>query len=99
MQAQFASISRLLIAAEGRGRAKHVVGVDPHRSGFDFFGEAVGTGNVASPDASRQSVDGLVGLPEQVVVVLESNDGSDGAEDLFLGDPHLIAYAAEDRRS
>src|SRR5215210_4547116 len=61
--AHLAAVAGLLVAAEGRGGVEHVVGVNPDHAGLDLPGEAVGARDVARPDAGREAVDRLVGLP------------------------------------
>src|SRR2546423_3945221 len=96
--AHLASIAGLLVAAEGRGRVHHVVGVYPDDARLYLAREAVRARDVARPDASGESVGDFVGLTDEVALVLEGDDGDDGAEYLLLRDAHGVLHLAEDCR-
>src|SRR5436305_4168450 len=51
--AHLAAVAGLLVAAEGRGRVHHVVGVYPDDARLYLAGETVGARDVARPDARR----------------------------------------------
>src|SRR2546423_717962 len=96
--AHLATVARLFVAAEGRGRVHHVEGVDPDDARLYLAGEAVCARDVARPDACGESVGDFVRLTDEVALVLEGDDGDDGAEYLLLRDAHLVAHLAEDGR-
>src|SRR5438132_1221802 len=52
-----AAVARELVAAEGGVRLDHVPGVDPHRTGLEPLGEAMGPLQVLRLDAGREPVD------------------------------------------
>ena len=59
--AHFAAPAGLLVAAEGQRRVENVVAVDPHGSGAQLVGHAVGFADVARPDAGGQAIHVVVG--------------------------------------
>jgi hypothetical protein len=68
----------LFVTAKGRSGIEHVVGIDPNDSGMDFFGKTMGPRDVARPDSSGKTVDGVIGLLNQIIFVLERDYGNDG---------------------
>ena len=90
--------ARLLVAAERAVRAEVVAAVDRERPGAD----APGHGQcpvLAAEDGARQSVDGVVGDPDRVVVVLVGDHGEHRPEHLLLGDLTVRVHVGEQRRA
>src|SRR2546423_5885403 len=84
--AHLAPVARLLVAAEGRGRVHHVVGVDPDDARLHLAREAMCARDVARPYSGGETIDGLIGLAYEFIFVLEGDDGDDRAEYFFLRD-------------
>ena len=71
--------------------------VDPHAACLNGARHLVRLVHVARPDAGAESVDGVVGDGDGLLLRLEGGDGRDRAEDLLLEDAHVVG-AGEDRR-
>src|SRR6478735_10706833 len=85
-------------AAE-RGRDRELlVGVDPDRARLHRAPEPPGALEVTAPDAGGQRVDAVVGLPDQLFLVVEGHRDQHRAEDLFLADAGVVGESFEDRR-
>src|SRR5205085_8384332 len=69
-------------AAEGGGNGELLVGVDPDRAGLHRAADAPSLLVVARPDAGGQRIDAVVGLAQQVLLVLEAKHRQHRAEDL-----------------
>src|SRR5699024_1329826 len=87
--AQLAAPAGLLEATERHRGVEAVVLVHPHRAGLQAARDLVGLGDVLGPHAGGQAVHRVVGLPDRVVEVRESQGGDDGAEDLVRDHPVL----------
>ena len=96
--AEFAADAGHLESAKGGGGVEDVVAVDPHRSGPQLGGEAVGFADISCPNRGGQAVHALVAAVNHIVDVLERNDAHHGAEDFFAGDFHFVFHAGEYRR-
>src|SRR6266849_5168038 len=68
--AHFSAPTRLLVATKGHGRVKHVVAVDPHRSGMEVRSEQVGLAEVFRPNAGSQTVHRIIGQWENLIEFL-----------------------------
>src|SRR3954463_13542630 len=79
--AEFAADAGHFEAAEGGGGVEDVVAVDPDGAGLELGGHAVGLADVAGPDGGGEAVHAAVAALDDVVDVLERDDGHDGAED------------------
>src|ERR1700687_3215569 len=95
VQRLVAANARLLITAERRGDVAAVVGVDPHRAGAQSLGELEGLVDVRGEDRRSESVDRVVGDAQRLLGVLHGDDREHRAEDLLLGDLHLVVDAIE----
>src|SRR5690349_9013316 len=67
--AHLAAVARLFITTEGRRCIEHVVSIDPNNTRLDLFRETMRAGDVSGPDAGRQTVDRIVRLFDQIVLV------------------------------
>ena len=76
-------ISLRLNEEEGRGN------VHPDGPGLESVGGLEGAADVAGEHGGGETVHGVVGLVEDVGLILEATDDDDGAEDLLLDDAHL----------
>src|SRR3954468_17372549 len=85
-----ATPATLLESAEGQGCVEDVVAIDPDGSGTHFCGDGVSAIDVASPDSGGETVDAVVGLRNEIVLVLERDGGDDRSENLFLHDLHAV---------
>src|ERR1700685_561367 len=65
LAAHLAAPARLLVAAKGQRRVEDVVAIDPDRAGSQLIGDAMGTLDVAGPQARGQPVHGVVGAANQ----------------------------------
>src|SRR5689334_13568773 len=96
MRAQIASEAALLVAAEWGAGIETVVGVDPHRPGFDLSSHAMGELDILRPNRGHQSVDCAVGDGYRLIRVIETDRGEHWTEDLLLRDLHVWFYFGED---
>src|SRR5271156_1677034 len=94
--ATFTAPSRLLVAAERQGWIKHVVAVEPHRSGAKLGSDTVRFADVARPDRGRESVDRIVGELDDLVRIIEGNCSDDGAKDFLADDFHVRLHVDQD---
>src|SRR5262249_54394973 len=69
--------------------------VDPHHAGADALGQRDRPAGVAGVDGAAQTVRGLVGDTNRLVLVLERNDGHHRTEDLLARDALIVAHVAE----
>src|SRR5262245_31771745 len=98
LDAELASETGLLVAAErdsGEGRVRHV---HADGAGLDAGREPVAAGGIARPHGRVEAVLGVVREPDGVLLVLERNDRDDRAEDLLLRDRHPALDLGEHRR-
>ena len=63
---------------------QHVSRVDPNGTSLEFVCGLDRPVDVLREDGSSKTVDGVVGLTEDILVILELDDDTDGTEDLFL---------------
>src|SRR5216683_1953650 len=96
--AHFAAPAGLLVTAEGEGCVENVVAVDPHGSGGDLVGHAVGFADVARPDAGGEAVHVVVGAGHKPGGIGERHGHHHGTKDLFLHDLHVIIGVDQHRR-
>src|SRR5678815_3420891 len=82
--AHLAAVARLFVTTEGRRCIEHVVSIDPNNTRLDLFRKTVRARDVPGPDTSRETVDRVVGLLDQLVFVFEADHRYDGSKDLFL---------------
>ena len=71
--------------------------VHPDDAGLDIAGHLVGGVQIHGPNGRGQPVDRVVGDGDGLARVREGYDGAHGAEDLLLGDLHLVLNAGEQR--
>src|SRR6185437_1904678 len=86
LRAELPPEARLLEPAEGTGEVP-AEAVDPDGAGPEAAGDGMSPVGISPEDAAVESVDGVVGDPDGVVVAVVVDDGDDGTEDLLLGDP------------
>ena len=96
--AKLASDTALLVSAERHRGVEVVHAVDPDGAGLEPVGGADGLVEVAGEDGGSETVDGVVRLVDDVVLVLELDDDTDGAEDLLLDNLHVRLDVGEDGR-
>src|SRR5262249_44649252 len=82
-------------AVRGSGVVE-VVGVDPDRAGLEHAGRAVRFLHVARPDRGAQAIEGIVGLLERLVEIVEGDHRENRPEDLLAGDGHGVRDVVED---
>ena len=68
---------------------QHVSRVDPNSTGLEFVCSLDRPVDVLREDGSSKTVDGVVGLTEDILIILELDDNTDGTEDLFLDNLHV----------
>src|ERR1700690_93198 len=94
--AHFAAPTGLLVATERQCRVEDVVAIDPDGSSLYLRRQQVFLTDVTSPDTSREPIDAVIRLSDQILVhLLERHRGHDGAEDLLLNDLHVRASIDE----
>lgn len=79
-------------------RVKLVVAVDPNGTSLELVRDVNGTRDVAREDCSGQTVDSVVGLADQILLVVELDDDNDWAEDLFISNLSAFLDIGEDGR-
>src|SRR3954462_1903948 len=97
VRAVLAAVAAVLVATE-RGDGVERTTVDLDLAGADATSDLLGPLGVGSLHATRQAVDRVVGDADRILFVLVADDRQDRAEDLLLGDGHVVAHLAEDRR-
>eukprot|EP00760_Papus_ankaliazontas_P027766 PhM_4_TR3439/c0_g1_i2/m.94172 len=95
--AELTAVAGHLEAAEGLRRVEGVVRVHPDGAGLDARGVLEGRREVLREDAGGESVVGLVGALDGLVEAVELHHGGDRAEDLLLGDGHVVIDVCKDR--
>ncbi len=83
---------------EGSTSGEGIVAVDPHCPGPRVVRNGERRLQVLRDDARCEAVCGPVGALDDVGCVFEFDDGHDRAEDLLLGDRHVVLYVGEHRR-
>ena len=81
--------SALLETPEWHVGIQRVAAVDPGSSGLEFVGSLQGTIDVLREDGCGQTVHSVVRLVDDILLVLELDDDTDGSEDLLLDNLHL----------
>src|SRR5262245_8427197 len=72
--------------------------VHPHRPGLDTACDGHGVLLVFRPHGAAEAVDGIVGNAHRLVLIAIADHRYHRAEDLLLGDAHLVIDFVEDRR-
>merc|ERR1712083_1155006 len=95
------SVLRLLAApttrfvtTEGRSIVELVPTIDPHRTSLEPLSNPNRLADITAADASRKTINCVVCAFNCFVDGLELHALHHGAEDLFLGDCHVIAHVA-----
>src|SRR5207248_732660 len=83
-----------LVAAERRVGHRHEA-VDADGASAQSVGDAVGALDVVGLDAGAQAVVGVVGDADRLFLVLDGDGRQHRAEDLVLGDRHLVVDIGE----
>ena len=94
--AELTSNSGLLEAAERNLSVERVRAVDPGRSGMQPVCNAQGPVDALAEDGGGETVVRVVRLPDDVVLVVELDNDTDGAEDLLAHDLHVGLCLGED---
>lgn len=94
--AKLAANTGLLEASEGHLGVKLVDAVDPGGAGVEPVGGLQSAIDVLGEDGCSETILGIVGLFNDVLVVVELDDNADWAEDLFLYDLHVGARVRKD---
>src|SRR5262249_19691679 len=92
-----AAMTRHLEAAERRRGIDDVIAVYPHRACLHFAGEEMGLIDVLGPDGGSQAIVGVVRPSDDLVGGLEGQHTYHRAEDLVLGNRHVVLDAVENR--
>src|SRR3982074_198183 len=98
VHAELAADAAALVAAERCFLVHAAAAVDAEDAGLDAAGHPQGTADVAGPDRSGQTVRCVVDESQDLVLIIERNDGQHRPEDLFLRDPHPVLGTTEDGR-
>src|SRR5690554_5173377 len=86
----FAADPGLLVTAKGSMGRVQMVTVGPYPSGLNGTTHAVGTVDVAGPEAGTKTVLGVVGNGQSLGFVLEGGHCHHRTEDFLLEDAHLV---------
>ncbi len=73
-----------------------VVAVDPDSTGVQLLGNPGGLGDILGEHSGSQTVLGVIGLGDDVFLILELDENDDWAEDLLLNDLHAWLDVGED---
>jgi len=92
------SDTRLFVSTEGHIRVELVETIDPDGTSLELVSSLNSAVDVLGEYSSSETVDSVVGLLDDVVVILELDDHTNGAEDLLLNDPHVGFRLREDGR-
>src|SRR5947209_2012840 len=79
-----------LVATKGCMSRVLVIAVGPHAACFERPAHAICFGHVASPTASTQTVQGVVGEGERLLLIFEGRHRQDRTENLLLEHAHLV---------
>src|SRR5947209_3881225 len=74
-----------------------VVAIGPHTTRFDGPAHPIRSRHVARPQTGTQTIHGVVGKRERLVLVLESRHRQDRPEDLLLEYAHLVVSLQDGR--
>lgn len=94
--AEFTTHTRRLESTERNGVVQHVRRVDPSGTSLELMCGFDRPVDVLREDSSSKTVDGVVGLADDILIILEFEDDTDGTEDLFLDDLHVGTDVTED---
>ncbi len=83
---------------EGSSGREGIVAVDPHCPGPHVVRNGERRFQILCDYSRCEAVCGPVGAFDDVNCVFELDDGHDRAEDLLLGDCHVVLYVGEHRR-
>ena len=95
---RLAADAGLLVAAERRALRDLVVGVDPDAARLDGVGDTESTVDILCPDRAAEAVIAVIGHLDHFFFCLEFDDDSDGAEDLFAGNAHIVRSIGDECR-
>lgn len=95
---KLATDTRFFKSTERKGVVKSVVGVNPYGSGFQAIRDIDGSDEVCGVKSSSKTVIGVVSNSDSVIGGLELCDRSDGPEDLFLHNLHVLPDTREKGR-
>src|SRR5579863_3359907 len=87
-----------LETAPGEPRIDCAPAVDPHGAHAHSRRDGVRCIDIPRPHARREPVAGCVRKPHGFLCVIEGHHRPDRAENLLLGDAHVVAYVRENRR-
>jgi len=86
---KLATNSALLETTEWYISIEHVDAVDPNSSGLELVCSHQGTIDILGKDGGSESVYAVVGLADDIFLILELDDHTNGPEDLLLDDLHI----------
>ncbi len=95
MGTKLAPVAGLLVATERRLVVERGA-VEVHHAGTQSASDILGSALVGRRDVARQTVRRVVGDLDGLVFVLVGDHRDDRAEDLFLGDGHVVGDIGED---
>src|ERR1700746_221002 len=98
LDALLAPVAAHLVTAARRLDAAGHPFVDEHLTGLEARRDAVRAGEIARPNARGETVFGIVGDADRLVLVVERNHARDRPEDLLAGDAHVVAHPGVERR-
>ena len=90
--------SALLEPTEGHVGVQYIATVHPSRPSLESVRSIQRTGDILGEDGSSETVEGIVRLVNNILLVLELDHDTDGAEDLLLDDLHIRLGVRKDRR-
>src|SRR5947209_11175330 len=96
MHAELTTDAASFVAAEGRFLVDAAGAVDAEHAGADALRDSQRAADVSGPDGAGEPVLVLVHEANDLLFVLERDDGQYRAEDFLLGDPHPIVGVVED---
>src|SRR5262245_1111949 len=82
----------LLVPAKRRDRVDVVVAIDPHRARPQRAGHLMGSAHITSPYRGGKPIGRVVALQDRSMLVLERDDSSHGAKDVFTRNLHVVLH-------
>lgn len=96
--AKLTTNTTLLDTTEWHTEVAIIAAVDPDHTGLDLRGGTVSTLNVLGEKGSAETVSGIVGTGDSLLLGDKAGDDNEGTEDLLAVDAHVILNTGEDGR-
>ena len=97
-QRELATQTTLLVAAVGMARQLTAALIDLNPSGFDVARGAQRLADVVCPDVCGETVVGVIGHPDDVILVVPGDRDKNRPEDFLAGQSPVVRALGEDGR-